>query len=93
MLYGQIKLADFYENHNNAIIDGLKGTMLGGIIGGLKDTKDDAPLKSRMKNIGRSALIGGVGGVLTGSFFDNNENMDELHNTINSMKSRLKNTA
>lgn len=93
MLYGQIKLADFYENHNNAIIDGLKGTILGGVIGGLKDTKEDAPLKSRMKNIGRSALIGGVGGTLTGAFFDNEENINELHRQINEMNSRIKRTA
>ena len=89
MLYGQIKLADFYQDHDDAIGGAIKGTLLGAVIGGMKDSKQESPYKSRLKNVGKSALVGGLGGMASGALFDNQQFTDGLQKEINDLRARV----
>lgn len=89
MMYGQIKLADFYQDHDDAIAGTIKGTLLGAVIGSLKDGKQETPYRSRLKNVGKSALVGGLGGMASGALFDNQQFTDGLQKEINDLRARV----
>lgn len=81
MLYGSIKLANFFEDNQNAIFGALKGTVTGGVIGATKDLGEHKSIGKRLKSIGSGALIGTGLGALGGHYLDDNK--EEIKDFVN----------
>lgn len=75
MLYGQIKVADFFDDHQNAIFGGLRGAATGGVVGLVQDIEKDKWEKSRLRNGAEGAIVGGVMGGGLGAILDANKDV------------------
>ena len=73
MLYGQIKTASFFDDHQNAIFGALKGVVTGGLIGGTRDLGQHRTISTRLKNVGKGALLGAFAGTGFGHLLDTNK--------------------
>jgi hypothetical protein len=75
MLYGQIKVADFFDDHQNAIFGGLRGAATGGVVGLVQDIEKDKWEKSRLRNGAEGAIVGGILGGGIGTIIDHNRDV------------------